>query len=440
MKNLFALLILTALSTTPATAVPQKTTINLAGILFPCSNCELTNDGTYRLTVGNEQLLLLPYEARRKLFEITPAEQIAKLNKTGELLRFLLSQDVRGEETEKGLEALFATEGGRSTFVLSFESFYQVHRRTILRLLVEKKLPADIVEGILKSPLATNDAVLEMTLVGASEAGDLAGVIEKQLDRDPEITLERVRDLQKALEMPELAPVAVKLKPDLQEIRTAIENTSDSQASSYREAGLRPNLRRVMRQQRLLTLIGKSRETTTPEEAESVLKDLTNAYDPALDTPSLHEAFRHLIDTVPNSLAIVAPIKNDLIERDSTLSLMLNPPPPVEHSVYAIGLTVLVIVLAVCFGAITWRNKWQEEQRIELREGLSFDERRELNHLLEKFDLSGPVSLADLKQAFRSRAKELHPDARGPAEKGESFIELQKSYARAKELLTAFRT
>lgn len=428
-------------------AVPARTSIDLSGIVFPCVNCELTSEGLYKVPIKGEITLLRPFEARRKLFEITSVDQIAKLNKTGEILRFLLSQEVAPDEAEKALLSLLATQDGRSVFILSFDSLYQSHERTILKLIVQRKAANEVLEGVKKSVLAGSDQGLEITLLAVSNESvpDLSPIIEKQLDQNVTTTIERIALLEQLLDLPEIKGITERLRPQLAEYRSAIENTSNLRASYYSEAGLKPEVRKIMRKQRLLTLTGKAVDAL-PEEAPALLQELTNAYDSNLDSPSIHAAFRHLISVVPNAAEILAPIKEELMRRDTTIQLMLNPPPTFEKSLFAIGLAVLVVIIIALVIIFSWRRRWKREQEIELREGLSFDERRELQILLGQFDLTGNVGLEELKQAFRRKAKELHPDSRstgngsnGNGEEGESFIALQQAYSRARELISAFR-
>jgi hypothetical protein len=422
-------------------AAPTKTSLEISGLIFPCVNCELTSEGAYKITIRGEEYLLRPFEARKKLFETTSADQLSKSNKTGDLLRFLLSQEVRQEEAERAIQGLISTDGGRSTFILSFDSIYQSHQRAVLKLLVTKQFLPEVFEGIKKSSVASSDSLLEMCLIALSGQGDISSVVEKQLDGDLSITLERLGVLEQMLKISEIEPVTKKVAPQLAEFKSAIENTSDSMSSSYREAGLPPSIRRVMRKQRLLTLTGSALQAT-PEDAEKILIELTNAWDAKLDTPSIHEAFRHLIELAPNANAVLEPIRDELMARDTTIQLMLNPPPPIESSLIALGGTLAGIILIVVLGLFSYKKRWRLEQRTELRDGLSFDERKELQSLLAHFDLSGDVSLEDLKQAYRKKAKEHHPDSQispdGTAETGDSFIELQQVYARARELISAF--
>lgn len=421
----------------PTHATPSRTSIEVSGVFFPCINCEFTPDGLYRIALEKQDYLLRPFEARAKLFEVTTPAQISKLNKTGDLLRFLLSYEIKPEEALKAIQALLASESGRSTFVLSFESIYRSHQRAVLRLIVGGGLSGELLEGVKRAPVSTQDALLELTLLGLSGKTDLTSVVERQLDRDLSTTLARISEIEQLLALEELKPISEKLLPELSQIKSALENTSSSKASAYSEAGLSPNLRRVMRKQRLLTLTSSAFEVVDVEESREVLRELTFAWDPALDTAPIHEAFRHLIGVVPDAVEIIEPIKKQLSERDTTIQLMLNPPPPLEYSLIAVGVTLLVILIGAFVALSSWKTRVKVTQRFELRDGLSFDERRELRELLSKFDLSGDVTLEELKLAFRRKAKEHHPD-RQNEDSGENFIELQRAYARAKELIGAF--
>jgi hypothetical protein len=418
-------------------AAPSRTSLEVSGVVFPCLNCEFTQEGLYRIVLDRQDYLLRPFEAREKLFLVTKPDQIAKLNKTGDLLRFLLSYEIKPEEAVKAIQALLATDSGRSTFVLSFESIYRSHQRAVLRLLVSGGMSGEMLESIKRAPVASQDMLLELTLLALSGKTDLLGVVERQLDRDLSTTLSRITEIEQLLAVEELEPVAGKLLPALSRIKEALGNTSGSKASAYSEAGLSPELRKLMRKQRLLTLTSRAFEVSETEEAREVLKELTSAWDPSLDTAPIHEAFRHLIGVVPDAVAIIAPIKDRLVERDTTIQLMLNPPPPLEYSLIAVGITLLLIIIGAIVALSSWKTRVKVSQRFELRDGLSFDERRELRELLEKFDLSGDVTLEELKLAFRKKAKEHHPDKQS-SDSGENFIELQKAYTRAKELIGAF--
>jgi len=434
-----AVVVLSLLEHTLVYANSSKTSLEISGIVFPCVNCEFTSEGMYKLQLKGESFLLRPADARVKLFESASADQLSKLNKTGDLLRFLLGQEVKMEEGEKAISALLATNEGRSTFIFSFQPIYQSHQRVVLKLLVSKQLHPEILESLKRNSISTSDSALELALFSLAGQGDIGPIIENQLDRQVSITLERLATLEQILLIPEMSGVAKKLTAQLTEIREALENTSVLDSSSYREAGLPPSIRRVMRKQRLLTLTGRALEAT-PESAEEALKELTDAWDATLDTPSVHEAFRHLIGLVSNPQAILGPIAAELAARDTTIQLMLNPPPPLESSLLAVGATLAGILLVSVVAIFLSKKRWKSDQKLELREGLTHDERRELQDLLAIFDLTGEVTLDQLKQAFRRKAKQHHPDSQiaENAENGDDFIELKESYNRAKELLSAF--
>jgi len=425
-----------------AHGAPVNDSINLSGILFPCMNCSLKADGEYHLNLNGEEFLLRPYEARRKLFEETVPEKLSQLNKPGEILRFLLSQDVRMDEAEKALLAFLQSEGGRSTLILSFESIYRSHSKAVLKLIVAKKFPVEVMDGIKSSLFSSSDNSLNLTLLalaGPQEAKQgLYRIIEESLDQDLDVTLERVGELEKSIAAPEIASVTSMLSGLLTEIKSALSKTSALMSSAYSEAGLKPELKRIMRKQRLLTLTGKAlqaNETTAPE----LLRELTFAYDSTLDTPVIHEAFRHLVSLVPNASEILGSNREELMARDPSLHMMLNPPPTIENSLLAIAAAVSVCALVGIFALISWRKRWKLEQKLDLTEGLSFEERRELTKILQRFGVSADPTLQELQSAFRRLAKKIHPDAKNGSQTDESFIKLQEEYQRAKELISAFK-
>jgi hypothetical protein len=436
------LLLLVSLSSI-SSAAPINESINLSGILFPCMNCELRPDGMYRLTLKQEEFLLRPFEARRKLFESTTPERLSHLNKPGEILRFLLSQDVRSEEIQRCLEGFLATDGGRSTLILSFESIYRSHPKEVLELIVSKKLSGEVLEGFKNSSISQSDNGLRLTLLSLNSKEEVSTglykIAEESLDQDIDVTLEKLDFLIKILAIPELKSVSAKLTPDLTLIRQTLSKTSELMSSSYSEAGLKPELRRLMRKQRLLSLTGKILQANESDNKEELLKELNAAYDPSLDTPLIHEAFRYLIAAVPNAVEILGHNKDELSARDSTIQMMLNPPPSLESSYIVIALVILAFFGIGAFCLFYWRKVDRLEQRLVLAEGLSFEERRELQKILQKFGLGSNVSLSELQSAFRRQAKKIHPDAQSGPNADESFIKLQQDYNRAKELISAFR-
>jgi len=387
--------------------------------------------------------LLRPFEARQKLFESTSPERLAKLNKPGEILRFLLSQDVRSDEIQSCLNAFLATDGGRSTLILSFESIYLSHAREVLDLIISRKLPAEVLDGFKNSSVAETDNALRLTLLSFHSKEEARAGIYKiiggELDQQLQVTLEKVDFLIKVLSIPELSEVALKFAPELVLIRKTLEKTSELDSSSYSEAGVKPELRRLMRKQRLLTLTGRILEERESDNKEQLLRELNTAYDSTLDTPVIHEAFRYLIAAVPNALEILGANKDELSARDSTIQMMLNPPPTTEASLTIIISVCVLFMLLGIFGLFYWRKVDRLEQRLVLAEGLSFEERRELQVILTKFGLTSNVTLAELQSAFRRLAKKIHPDAQSGPNADESFIQLQADYARAKELISAFR-
>ena len=305
------------------------------------------------------------------------------------------------------------------------------------------EFPSEIFDGFKNSSVAETDNALRLMLLSFSTKEEaragLYKIVAEELDQDLSVTMEKIDFLAKLLAVPELNDVAIKFAPELVLIRQTLSKTTELDSSLYSEAGVKPELRQLMRKQRLLTLTGKVLAHNESNNKEQLLRELNTAYDPTLDTPLIHEAFRYLIAAVPNALEILGPNKEELSARDSTIQMMLNPPPTVETSLVAIiTVSILFLVLGI-FGLFYWRKVDRLEQRLVLAEGLSFEERRELQKILAKFGLSSNVSLAELQSAFRRLAKKIHPDAQSDPNADESFIKLQEDYARAKELISAFR-
>ena len=442
LRGLLSVLVVVFYTTSWVLAAPVTDTINLSGMAFPCQNCSLTKDGTYRLFLEGEEFLLRPYEARTKLFQTSPAAKLAQLNKPGDILRFLLGQDAHLKEAERTLETLLATDGGRSTLILSFESIYNSHANAVMNLLMRGAYPADVLDGIRNSPVTEKDNLFRITLFTlSSPAEGLKGLyqtVEDALDPDLSKTLEKVEELQRELSGPVTTPVLSNILPELEEIKDALSKTSDLLSSAYSEAGMKPELRRIMRKQRLLTSTEKAL-AAKEEDAEQVLRELNDAYDPSLDTPLIHEAFRHLISLVPNASEILGANKEILSERDPLVQLLLNPPPTLELSFLVVTGSICLFLIFGIYALLSWRKRWKMQQRIVLSEGLSFEERRELHGILAQFGLTADTSLAELQSAFRRLAKQSHPDADRNGESSDTFIKLQENYARAKELISAFR-
>lgn len=95
-------------------------------------------------------------------------------------------------------------------------------------------------------------------------------------------------------------------------------------------------------------------------------------------------------------------------------------------------IVVGVILLVVILGLIKRRAR-----NLFLGKEFLPQDNEELRELLSYFNLDSTSSFDDLTKQYHQRAKQFHPD--GQDGDNEAFIDLQKKYSRAKELMEKFR-
>ncbi|MCB0359838.1 MAG: J domain-containing protein, partial [Bdellovibrionales bacterium] len=401
------------------------------GLSFSCPSCEQLGDGMCRVPLGNAPVALPCETARLRLLSRDDVVEASHPTER-ELLSALTTERFSAEQ----LAQLLVVLAKRRSDPLAPGVARAILKRQGERLIAALLHPAARVPGckLLQAMGPGNDvaldaslrAILAMTLPAqnlASLADDLQlgsddqqrTVISQWVELAKELRPEWVHDLGTLALSTERCPAASLSRGEVERC-LRLEATE-----------LSPRLADYVQRRKFATLRASARSNLTASDTLRFVALLQGANESTVDLePLMRSALNQLrrLPAAEQDVALRQPGVRHLVERHSG-DVGKTSQAASSGSVAtsgAIPLLLALLFLALGIAAIRrlirFRNDSLEAAFIETTSSMPAAERAELQRLLQEFRLPLHAQVTELSQAFRSRAKALHPD-RNPSSKPE---------------------